>query len=177
MVPADNLTDALKAVRDGTVAGAAGNGLALRAAARDLGMEELAELPLRSVPYALATAKGRGPQFSWVGEALNRLHQAGQFNHLVEQHLVIAPGPRTWRDFAWPLGLGLAAVVAAGGATIVWNRVPAPPGPGPHARAGPVPGREGAPGRVAAAAGAAARGGAGHRAHRELGMAGGRGPA
>jgi PAS domain S-box-containing protein len=123
MVPADNLTDALKAVRDGTVAGAAGNGLALRAAARDLGMEELAELPLRSVPYALATAKGRGPEFSWVGEALNRLHQTGQFNHLVEQHFVIAPGPRTWRDVAWPLGLGLAAVVAGGGATIVWNRV------------------------------------------------------
>jgi len=123
MVPADNLTDALKAVRDGTVAGAAGNGLALRAAARDLGMEELAELPLRSVPYALATAKGRGPQFSWVGEALNRLHQTGRFNHLVEQHLVISPGRRAWRDFAWPLGLGLAAVVAAGGATLVWNRV------------------------------------------------------
>jgi polar amino acid transport system substrate-binding protein len=115
MVPADNLTDALKALRDGTVAGAAGNGLALRAAARELGMEELAELPLRSVPYALATAKGRGPQFSWVGEALNRLHQTGRFNHLVEQHLVIAPGRRAWRDFAWPLGLGLAAVVAAGG--------------------------------------------------------------
>ena len=123
MVPIDKLTDALKAVRDGTVAGAAGNGLALRAAGRDLGMGELAELPLRSVPYALATAKGRGPQFSWVGEALNRLHQTGRFNHLVEQHLVISPVRRTWRDFAWPVGLGFAALVAAGGATMVWNRL------------------------------------------------------
>jgi PAS domain-containing protein len=79
--------------------------------------------PCVSCPYALATAKGRGPQFSWVGEALNRLHQTGRFNHLVEQHLVISPGPRTWRDFAWPVGLGLAALVAAGAATIVWNRV------------------------------------------------------
>ncbi|HET6898309.1 MAG TPA: response regulator, partial [Vicinamibacteria bacterium] len=122
IVPIDNLTDGLRAVRDGTVAGAAGNGLALRAAARDLGMGELVELPLRSVPYALATAKGRGPQFSWVGEALNRLHETGRFNHLVEQHLVISPGRRTWRDFALPLGLGLAAVVAAGGATVAWNR-------------------------------------------------------
>ncbi|HEV7501609.1 MAG TPA: response regulator, partial [Vicinamibacteria bacterium] len=55
--------------------------------------------------------------------ALNRLHQTGRFNHLVEQHLVIAPDRRAWRDFAWPLGLGLAAVVAAGGAAVVWNRV------------------------------------------------------
>ncbi len=123
MVPADNLSDALRAVRDGKVAGAAGNGLALRAAARDLGMDDLAELPLRSVPYALATAKGRGPQFSWVGEALNRSHETGRFNHLVEQHLVIAPGLRTWRDFALPLTLGLAAVLGIGGVTIVWNRV------------------------------------------------------
>ena len=122
LVPIDNLTDALRAVRDGTVAGAAGNGLALRAAARDLAMGELVEVPLRSVPYALATAKGRGPQFSWVGEALNRLHQTGRFNHLVEQHLVISPVRRTWRDFAVPLGLVLAAVVAAGGASVVWNR-------------------------------------------------------
>src|SRR5207244_2247600 len=122
-VPADNLADALRAVRDGKVAGAAGNGLALRAAARDLGLDDLVELPLRSVPYALATARGRGPQFSWVGEALNRLHGTGRFNDLLEQHLVIAPGPRTWRDFALPLTLGLAAVVGIGGATIVWNRV------------------------------------------------------
>jgi PAS domain S-box-containing protein len=123
MVPVDNLADALRAARAGTVAGAAGNGLALRAAARDLGMSDVAELPLRSVPYALATAKGRGPQFSWVGEALNRLHQTGRFNHLVEQHLVIAPEPRTWRDRALPLGLGLAAALAVAGAAMVWNRV------------------------------------------------------
>ena len=122
IVPIDSLIDGLRAMRDGSVAGAAGNGLALRAAARDLGMGELVELPLRSVPYALATAKGRGPQFSWVGEGLNRLHENGRFNHLVEQHLVISPARRTWRDFAFPLGLGLAALVAAGGATLVWSR-------------------------------------------------------
>src|SRR5262249_4058218 len=56
------------------------------------------------------------------GEALNRLHESGQFNHLVETHLVIAPGPAGWRDFALPLGLGLAAVLAVGAATLVWNR-------------------------------------------------------
>jgi len=122
MVPADNLAEALRAMRAGTVAGAAGNGLALRAAARDLGLGELAELPLRSVPYALATAKGRGPQFSWVGEALNRLHQTGRFNHLVEQHLVIAPDRRSWRDLALPLGLGFAALLGMAVATVLWNR-------------------------------------------------------
>jgi PAS domain S-box-containing protein len=123
MVPTSNLAEALRAVREGLVAGAAGNGLALRAAARDVGMSELSELPLRSVPYALVTTRGRGPELSWVGEALNRLHETGQFNHLVERHLVIAPGPRTWRDFLLPLGLGLGATLAVGAAALVWNRV------------------------------------------------------
>jgi len=123
LVPADELPDALRAVREGRADGAAGNGLALRAAARDAGMSELAELPLRSVPYALATAKGRGRAFSWVGEALNRLHETGQFNHLVEDHLIIRPGPVTWRDFALPLGLGSGALATIGIAAVGWTRV------------------------------------------------------
>jgi len=123
IVPADALPDALRAVRDGRADGAAGNGLALRAAARDAGMSDLVELPLRSVPYALATAKGRGPSFSWVGEALNRLHETGQFNHLVEDHLIIRPGAPTWRDRAVPIGVGLAAVAGIGAAALAWTRV------------------------------------------------------
>jgi PAS domain S-box-containing protein len=123
LVPVANLSDALRALRDGRVEAAAGNGLALRAAARDLGLADLSEVPLRSVPYALVTTRGRGPEFSWVGEALNRLHHGGQFNHLVEHHLVIAPRARTWRDFVLPLGLALAATLAVGAAVLVWNRV------------------------------------------------------
>ncbi len=122
LVPIDSLPEALRAVREGRASGAAGNGLALRAAARDAGMSDFVELPLQSVPYALATAKGRGRSFSWVGEALNNLHESGQFNHLVEDHLIIRPGPPTWRDFGMPLGIALAATLSVGAAVLVWNR-------------------------------------------------------
>jgi PAS domain S-box-containing protein len=122
LVPVDGLVDALRAVAEGRAAGVAGNGLALRAAARDAGLRDLVEVPLRSVPYALAAARGRGRSFSWVGEALNRLHETGQFNHLVEDHLIIRPGPATWRDFALPLGLGLAGTLSVGGLVLGWNR-------------------------------------------------------
>jgi PAS domain S-box-containing protein len=103
LVSVASLPEALRAVREGRATGAAGNGLALLAAARD-------------------AARGRGPSFSWVGGALNRLHETGQFNHLVERHLVIAPGPATWRDFALPLAVVLAAAVAVGAAALLWNR-------------------------------------------------------
>src|SRR5205814_9931864 len=52
LVAVENLAEALRAVREGRATAAAGNGLALRAAARDAGMDELPELPLRAVPYA-----------------------------------------------------------------------------------------------------------------------------
>ena len=37
--------------------------------------------------------------------------------------LVIAPGPRSWHDFVVPLGLALAAALAASAAALIWNRV------------------------------------------------------
>jgi PAS domain S-box-containing protein len=121
MVPIPSLLDGLRAVRDGRVAGAAGNGLALRAAARDVGLTDLSEVPLRSVPYALVARSGRGPELSWAGAALNRLHQTGQFNQLVERHLVIAPGPRTWRDSLVPLGIAFLLMAAAAVAAFTWT--------------------------------------------------------
>ena len=122
LVPVPDLLEALRAVRDGRATGAAGNGLALRAAARESGMGDFAELPLRSVPYALAAQRGRGPSLSWVGEALNRLHETGEFNHLVERNLLIETGPRGWRDLGAPIGAGLAVLLAVAAGAVVWSR-------------------------------------------------------
>jgi PAS domain S-box-containing protein len=121
VVPMRSIAEVLRAMEQRRIDGGAGNGLALRAAARDVRIGELVEIPLSSVTYHLAAAKGRGPEFAWIGAALNTLHSSGEFNQLVERNLVIAPPASAWRNWAAPAAAVALAAVLLVLVILSWN--------------------------------------------------------
>lgn len=121
IVPVRTIVQVVRAMEEGKADGGAGNSLALRAAARETGLGELVEIPLTSVTYHFATARGRAPEFAWIGDALNTVHATGEFNRLVERHLVIAPPVRAWWGWAAPVAGVAAAAVLLALVILSWN--------------------------------------------------------
>ncbi len=116
-----DFVDVVQALASQRVTGGAGNALALRAATREAGLDDLVEVPLASVPYHLATQKGRGAEFAWVGESMNQLQRTGRFNQLVERSLVLPPRGLPWRRLAATAGLTVAAVALGAMGVLAWN--------------------------------------------------------
>jgi signal transduction histidine kinase/ABC-type amino acid transport substrate-binding protein/ActR/RegA family two-component response regulator len=121
VLPADNQVHALRMLVDGQASGAAGNSLALRYTARGLGVRDLVEVPVKSFAYRLTAQKGREQEFAWMEPAIGRLRATGQFERLVEQHLVLPATRETG-----PLGRYLLAISAGVGllwlGTVAWTR-------------------------------------------------------
>jgi PAS domain S-box-containing protein len=120
LLPTPSLRDAFAALLRGEATGVAGNALALRFIARDAGASDLVELPVRSLSYHLATQGGR--QLSWVGVALDGLRARGEFDRLIEQHLVVPPPPHGLGHYAGYLGAVAAALAAVAAGVVLWNR-------------------------------------------------------
>jgi PAS domain S-box-containing protein len=99
-----------------------GNYLTLVRFARELGLPDLVERPLRTYSYHLVTRRGRGGEFAWTFNAMARVESDGIRDGLVEAHLSLPPAPWSWRNVL-PVAGGLFGVVAAGGMLVfLWNR-------------------------------------------------------
>jgi PAS domain S-box-containing protein len=115
-------TEALHLLKDGAVTAVGGGSLVMRARAAQLGLRDLVELPLQSLPYGLATTKGRGDELAWVPRSMARLRDAGTLDSLAEKYLVEPGPPRTWWDYRiWLLSILGVALIALTGAWF-WNR-------------------------------------------------------
>jgi len=105
--------DALAMLERGMASGVGGNSLSLRVAAAERGIDALAEMPLRAVPYGYMVRKGRATELGWVRMGLARLRKSGAIEALAERYLAVPP-PRRSRDrtvFA-AVFLGLAFAIA-----------------------------------------------------------------
>jgi PAS domain S-box-containing protein len=119
--PVRSQLDCLPRLAKKEVTAAAGNGLALRLAARQIGLTTLTAVTLKTVSYHYATRKGRGAALEPLAAALGRLQESGRFARLVEENLTAAP-PRSWRDFAGMLELIGVLFLLVVAASVLWNR-------------------------------------------------------
>ncbi len=122
LVTVRTFTDAMRAFADGRATAVAGNSLALHVAARRLGVPRVVELPYDHVPYCIATQRGREGEMAWLVDALDGLRKTGEFDRLVERHLVLPPPSRGWRDLTGLLAAAAAAVGLVLGGAALWNR-------------------------------------------------------
>jgi signal transduction histidine kinase/DNA-binding response OmpR family regulator/HPt (histidine-containing phosphotransfer) domain-containing protein len=120
LMTVSDLRAAVRAVARGAAGGAAGNSLALRVLARQEGLGDVIEVPIGSLPYHLATQKGRAGEMAWVSQGLSRLNASGEFASLVERHLIVER-PSPWRDYMGMLATVLGAVGLVGIAALAWN--------------------------------------------------------
>jgi len=121
--PVTSPAQQLELLRKGEVTAVAGNALLLGIAAANAGMRGLHELPVKALSAQLATRKGRGGSFNWVGPALRELRSSGEHTRLVERYLSASPATRrSWREYllAASLLLGLAGLGLS--AAWAWNR-------------------------------------------------------
>jgi signal transduction histidine kinase len=109
--------DALAMMERGVATGVGGNSLSLRTAAAARGIDALAEVPLRAVPYGYMAKKGRAAELRWIPSGLARLRESGTVEALAERFLAVPhPGPTRPDHTRWGLGIlgvGIAVVVAA----------------------------------------------------------------
>jgi signal transduction histidine kinase/CheY-like chemotaxis protein/ABC-type amino acid transport substrate-binding protein len=121
MYPLDQ-ADAVKLLASGEATALAGNALSLRFSASRIGLQGLVEVPVKAMTYHLATRRERGREFAWVPGAVEDLRRSGEFEHLVETHLLL-PAPRsTWRDFAGYAAAVAGALLTVGVGAILWTR-------------------------------------------------------
>jgi PAS domain S-box-containing protein len=114
--------DSISVLARGEATAAGGNGLTLRHAAADLGVRNLVEVPIASVPYMLSARKGKAAEYAWIAAGVARLRETGELARLVEHQLTLRSPAAGWTDFAAPLAGLLAFVLVVAGGTVVWNR-------------------------------------------------------
>ena len=104
------------------VTGVMGNYLTLVRYAREQGLPDLVERPVRTSSYHLVTRRGRGAEFAWTFNAMALAESTGVRDGLVEAHLTVPPAPWSLRNLL-PVAGGLFGVVAMGGMLVyLWNR-------------------------------------------------------
>ena len=114
--------EAVKLLASGQVTALAGNALGLRFSAGSIGLHGLVEVPVKAMTYHLATRRDRGPEFAWVAGAVEDLRRSGEFEHLVETHLLL-PAPRSsWRDYAGQAAAVLGALLVVGAGALLWTQ-------------------------------------------------------
>jgi diguanylate cyclase (GGDEF)-like protein/PAS domain S-box-containing protein len=99
----------------------AGNGLALRHIAAELGLRDLVEVDVASTAYYLVARKGRSGELKPLSDALERIRASPRMSSIVESTLMIAPPPvpltRQLRKYAFAV---FALMLVAAGA-FVWS--------------------------------------------------------
>lgn len=100
----------------------AGNGLALSFMARQIGLEDLRSVIVKTVTYHFATRKNNAAALLPFADAIEQLHTSGEFERLVEENLSSAPAERNWRKFALYLAALAALLIVLALAGVVWTR-------------------------------------------------------
>jgi signal transduction histidine kinase len=122
LIPVPDQSEALRALLAKRASAVAGNAQSLRVSAAEQGVTGLQEVPVKALAYFLATQRGRRAQFGWVPDGLEKLRETGEFQRLVEHHLVLPAPARGWREVLPVVagagaGVALVALVA-----VLWNR-------------------------------------------------------
>jgi PAS domain S-box-containing protein len=113
--------EAVRSLVRGESTAVAGNELTLQfIMARNRSLR-LKTVPVRSTAYHIVTSKGRAGEFAFVEKAMMRLRQTGEFEQLVEHHLILSRPP-PWTGYALYLGYALAGLSLILTSIIAWNR-------------------------------------------------------
>ena len=113
---------AIDLLRRREVTAVLGSSLTLVRFAREEGLPDLVERPVRTFSYHLVTRRGRGAEFAWTFNAMALAESTGVRDGLVEAHLSLPPAPWSLRNVL-PVAGGLFGVVALGGMLVyLWNR-------------------------------------------------------
>ncbi len=121
LVPSGDHASLVSLLREGRVTAVAGNDIGLRSEFARLGLVEVPELLVKASSYRLATSKGRGPEFAWIGESLARLRESGEFSRIVEKHLADQRPADALREFAHNAGIVIAVLAVVFVLVLVWN--------------------------------------------------------
>jgi signal transduction histidine kinase/CheY-like chemotaxis protein/HPt (histidine-containing phosphotransfer) domain-containing protein len=114
--------EAVKLLASGEVTALAGNALGVRFSAARVGLRGLVEVPVKAMTYHLATRRDRGPEFAWVPGAVEDLRRSGEFERLVESHLLLPAPPASWRDYAGHAAAVVGALLAVGAGALLWTQ-------------------------------------------------------
>ena len=118
----DDQRESVRLLRRHQVTAVVGNYLTVVRFAREEGLPDLVERPLRTYSYHLVARRGRGAEFAWTFNAMTRVEAAGVRDGLVETHLSLPPPPWSLRNLL-PVAGGLLGLVGMGGMLVyVWNR-------------------------------------------------------
>ncbi|MEO8501418.1 MAG: diguanylate cyclase, partial [Vicinamibacteria bacterium] len=99
----------------------AGNGLALRHIAAQLGLRDLIEVDVASTSYYLVALKGRGNELKPLSDALERIRASPQMSGIVESTLTIAPPPVPFTQQIQKYALAIVALILVAGGAFVWS--------------------------------------------------------
>ena len=113
---------AIQMMRTGRATAVAGNALVLHTALAPLGVGEVHEVVVKASSYRLVTARGREAEMAWVGPALQKLRESGEFSQIVERHLSEPARARSFREYATMAGIFLIAMSLVLAGAAAWNR-------------------------------------------------------
>lgn len=122
LIPVPDQAAALRALLAKRASAVAGNAQCLRVSAAELGVTNVVEVPVKALAYYLVTQRGRRARFDWVAGGLERLRQTGEFQQLVERHLVAPLPARGWRGVLLVVAGAGAGVAVVALVAVLWNR-------------------------------------------------------
>jgi diguanylate cyclase (GGDEF)-like protein/PAS domain S-box-containing protein len=114
-------SEAVRRLIAGEATMVAGNGLALRHIAAQLGLTDLVEVDVASTSYYLVALKGRGRELSPLVEALERIRASPRISSIVESTLTVVPPPVPFAQAVQPYALAVLALVLVAGGALVWS--------------------------------------------------------
>ena len=121
LIPTANHGESLRRVQSGDATFAVGNSLALRAT-REFAENSFFESELRSIPYYLATQKGRADLQPIFVSAYLRLQQTGELGAIIERTLLSAGNRPWWSGWqAYLVGVPVVALLGFIGMGL-WSR-------------------------------------------------------
>lgn len=122
LIMAKDNAEAIAALERGDATAVTGNALVLQTELSRMGIHDLHEVIAFASSYRLATGQGRETEMAWVGPALQKLRESGEFAALVERHLAEPRPGRTLREQVQDLGLILLLLSLPFVLVLVWNR-------------------------------------------------------
>ncbi|MEO8361369.1 MAG: transporter substrate-binding domain-containing protein [Vicinamibacteria bacterium] len=122
LIAARNNAEAIKILERGDATAVTGNALVLQTELSRMGIHDLHEVIASASSYRLATGKGREAEMAWVGPALQKLRESGEFSALVEKHLAEPRPGRTFRDRLEDAALIVLMLSLPFVLVLAWNR-------------------------------------------------------